>query len=227
MISHVTDHAEKGVARLIERYRKPLVSALLASWLGEVQEAEDALWQLLERTVTDAEGNALDVLGRIVGQPREGRVDDVYRVWVAARILVSQSSGKPEQLISIAKKLAGGAVIRLEEYYPASFLVRIQTAIDETTGNQIATLLQRAKGGGIAMHTTWSAEANGLAFRFAPGSTVVSGSQRGFEAGAFAAVSDGSAEVEFAEPVPGDALFDDLTFDPLTDDDDGEFLTIG
>lgn len=225
MIEHVTDYATRGPAKLIERYRKPKISALLASWLSELQAAENALWQLyVERVVAVATGHALDVLGTIVGQPREGRVDDVYRVWIGARILVSRSSGKVKELIPIVKKLLDGVRVKHEEYYPASFMLRVLTRIDPVTGDQIAKLLRLAKAAGVQMQFVWTGSDD--TFTFAPGSVSVFDSDRGFGAGAFAAASDGTGTITFFGSVPGDALLDDSSGDPFTDDDD-VFFTYG
>jgi len=46
MTTYDPEHVVRGVDRMIDRYRKPRTSALLASWLTEVQSVEDALWQL-------------------------------------------------------------------------------------------------------------------------------------------------------------------------------------
>jgi hypothetical protein len=188
-----SDHVSRGVARLIDRYRKPRTSALLESWLAEVQEVEDALWQLLvERSLETAVGDQLDVLGRIVGQPREGRDDETYRLWISARQMVLRSSGTTTQLLAIARKLVGATgVVRLEEYFPAAFVIRLEASIRLSIGYQIAYMLRQAKPAGVLFQMTWP-DIGGSSFRFAPADVPVPDSPRGFDAGAFAAVSDGS-----------------------------------
>jgi|SRR5262245_58163108 len=191
-LTYDPDHVARGVSRLIERYRKPRTSALLASWLDEVQQAEDALWQLLvERWVTTAVGVQLDVLGRIVGEPRRNRDDDTYRIWISARNMVTRSSGKTTEILAIARTLAGPIVdIALEEYYPAAFLVRLSGTFTLDEGYQIAYQLKQAKPAGVLFGMTWAAAAD--TFRFAPGDTPVASSPRGFDSGPFAVVADGS-----------------------------------
>src|SRR3954471_10797238 len=202
-LTHDPDHVTRGVERLIDRYRKPRTSALLASWLDEVQQAEDALWQLLvERALTTAEGDQLDVLGRIVGEPRRGRDDDTYRIWISARNLVSRSSGKATELLTIARKLvAASDVIVLEEYYPAAFVIRLEGTFTLDEGYQIAFMLRQAKAAGVLFQMTWPLAAEGETFRFAPADSPVLSSPYGFDAGAFAVVADGS----FIPPVEDEA----------------------
>lgn len=211
---HDPDHEPRGIARLIDRYRYPRTSALLGSWLAEVQEAEDALWQLLvERSLHTAVGAQLDVLGAIVGQPRQGRDDATYRLWIAARNMVSRSSGTTSELLAIARQIMPpGTVARLEEYYPAAAVMRFEGgALTLTLGYHIAHMLRAAKAAGVLLQTTWPAEPD-TTFTFAPTpATPVLDSPLGFDAGAFAAVSDGATiPPEFDEPEmpPGQLTID-------------------
>lgn len=193
MIEHYTDHVTRGVERLIERYRLPRTSALLASWLTEVQAVEDAFIQLLtERSVDVATGDTLDMLGSIVGQPRAGRDDDTYRLWISARVMVERSSGTTEQIIAIVDKLTGGGLVKLLEYYPGSFVVSTEAAITANDGIQIGELVGLAKAAGVRCYFVWPSLATTSAFRFAPADESVLDSPEGFDRGAFAFVSDGS-----------------------------------
>lgn len=196
MTEHFTDHVTRGVERLIERYRLPRTSALLASWITEVQVLEDALIQLLvERSVDTAVGEQLDVLGKIVGQPKQGRDDETYRLWISARTLVSRSSGTTEEIIAIVKKLVGGATVRLDDYYPAAFTVSVLSGTDAVSGAQIAQLVQLAKAAGVQFFFVWQTDLWPDAFMFSPLLGVpVLDSPHGFDRGAFAFASDGTIE---------------------------------
>lgn len=213
-LTHDPDHAVRGVARLIERYRRPRTSALLESWLGEVQSAEDALWQLLiERSVTTAVGAQLDVLGAIVGQAREGRADEPYRVWISARNMVSRSSGTTAELLALARKLLPADVtISLEEYYPAAVVVRLG-AVTLDAGYHVAHMLHLAKAAGVLLEATWPVAATAT-FAFAPlPATPVLGSAIGFDAGGWAAVTDGATipvEPDVSGTPPGQLVIHDV-----------------
>lgn len=180
-IARVTDHADVGAANIIERYRKPLVLGLLRSWLDEVQEIEDALHAMLTGII----GRQPDVVGRIVGQPRDGRTDEMYWLWIRARIRANRSSGRTSEIIAIAQTL-GVPALRYEEFYPATFVLHADAIYDWESGAQVATLLGRAKKAGVAAFFHWyGAEP----FRFAPGATPVANSPNGFGNGAWSSIS--------------------------------------
>lgn len=193
-LTYDPDHVTRGVERLIDRYRKERTSALLASWLTEVQAVEDALWQLLvERSLATAEGDQLDVLGAIVGEPRRGQDDETYRLWISARNMVTRSSGVTTEMLAIARKLVAPSVpIRLEEFYPAAAVFRFDGVLGLDEGYQIAYMLHEAKPAGVLFQMTWPVD--GETFTFAPtvDEPVPPDSPLGFDRGAFAIVADGT-----------------------------------
>jgi hypothetical protein len=228
-IEHIADYETRGPEQLVERYRQPRIMAVLRSWLSELQYVEDVFWSLLtERIVDNASDARLDILGRILGQPREGRSDEVYRAWVAARVLVLRSSGQIEQLIAIMRRLLGPSVpIYIEEYYPLAMMLRAEAPIDPTLGAQIAKFLAAAKGGGVALHFEWS---SALSFRLpiTLGDEPEFDSPMGLDRSVLAAVSNGN-EVQFT--ADGDMLEGGLLADndgqPLVFDADDDLLIIG
>ena len=200
-LTYDPEHAKRGVERLIERYRRPRTSALLESWLAEVQAVEDALWQLLvERTLEEAEGAQLDVLGAIVGEPRRGRDDASYRVWIEARNLVSRSSGTTTQMLALVRKLLPTIDFVLEEYYPAAFVFRFGPGLDLDAGYQVAYMLRQAKPAGVLFQMTWPIDGSGGIFAFSPDDAPVPDSPIGFDAGVWAVVADGSFIPSIPEP---------------------------
>jgi len=153
-IDHNPDHIKQGQALPIYDLRQPKLQALLASYLEQVQDVEDAVWSLYYGTmIFDATGDALNMLGDLVGQPRAGRTDEVYRVWILARARVQRSNGKPEELLAILRLVCEPAIgISLFEFYPATLQIRLTgTAITATLATQVAELMQHAKAQGIAL----------------------------------------------------------------------------
>lgn len=188
----IVDHPAQAVARLSQQFKtKPLIVALLKSWVTQVQELENALWDLREmRTLSTATGIYLDEIGAIVGQPRNGMDDDTYRVWISARVLVNRSSGTTEQVIGFVKKLVGESVeVWLDEQYPAAFAIQVG-GIDPAKGVEIARLLQLAKPAGVGAQFQWSRDGD-VAFRFSSDGSEELNVPYGFGRGRFAAVSDG------------------------------------
>lgn len=189
-VPQITDHQARGAQLLTEQFKhQPYITLLLKSWLGEVQQLEDAAHELqLQRTLEYATGAHLDILGALVGQQRGDRTDVVYRIWIAARALVNRSSGTTAQLIAIASKLCGDPVW-LEEQYPGCFTMHARQPLAGVTGDEVAQLLRLAKSAGVAMHFRWSDTARG--FRFSASGSSVMGSDHGFTLSRLSAVSDG------------------------------------
>lgn len=72
MTFNTIDHETKGLARLITQYRESdNLKDYLSAFLVQSDELEDTLFDLLEdRTLDEAEGAQLDIIGEIVGRPR-------------------------------------------------------------------------------------------------------------------------------------------------------------
>lgn len=187
-LAHNTAHVAEGLDTLIYDLRQPKLQALAASYLAEVQELEDAFWSLyLGTMIRGSVGQALDRLGALVTQPRENRSDAVYRLWILARALVLRSSGKPPQLIAIARMvLPAGVQVVIRDEYPAGMTIRLVGLLDEETGIALAALLRSAKASGVRLLVTWTSSST--PFRYAPSGVAVVPSPNGYGAGAYAAV---------------------------------------
>lgn len=199
-LQHVTDHADVAASQLTEQFRnKTRIVSLCKSWVAQAQALEDQAYTLqVQRAIATATGANLDVLGALVGQPREGRTDQHYRLWIEGRVLVNKSRGKTPQLIAIAAKLCEGPV-ELREYQPATFIMYSNSPIPGTDGVEIAKMLKLAKAAGVAMQFVWF-DVN-YAFRFSPTGSEVLSSAHGFGKGRLAAVSDGR-DMDFPDPPP-------------------------
>jgi hypothetical protein len=190
-VNLILTHEADAVALLTDRYRQPRISALLAAWTAEVQALELAFWDLLtKRSPATAEGAVLDLLGKVVGQPRDGRTDEQYRLWIAARVLVNQSSGLAGQLIALAAKLCQ-VPIRIEDHYPAAFTLHAMGPIIGADGVEIAKLIVLAKAAGVQAFFHWYDTSR--TFRFSVSGDSLFDSDRGFGRGRLSAISDGRA----------------------------------
>lgn len=96
MSAQVTDHADQAVARLPAKHKgKTNIEALVRLCIAPKQEIEDVLAaMLLARYIDTAADEQLNVLGRIVGQPRNGLSDADYRRYIRARIATNKSKGR-------------------------------------------------------------------------------------------------------------------------------------
>jgi hypothetical protein len=174
-IERNTQHVAQGLELLIYDVRKPKLSALAASYLGQVQELEDALFFLyLHTMIRDAFGQALDRLGALVTQPRENRTDDVYRTWILARALVLRSS----------MVLPDTVQVQIAEEYPAGMTITLEGVVDAALGAAVAALLHKAIARGVRTLVRWQTVAT--PFRFAAAGVPEMDSTHGYGAGGYA-----------------------------------------
>jgi hypothetical protein len=127
---------------------------------------EDAFFDiLLMRKIDQAYGPHLDVIGRIVNEPRNELVEDEdYRLVIRAKIRVLLSKGTGDDLLRIALLILGDTAFAYSEHYPA----QVQFDILEPTERPLAPnlllrLLRRAKAGGVRIDVSAS---DPDAFRF-------------------------------------------------------------
>lgn len=104
------DHIVEGLSYLIGQYRgRPDMEKLCATYLWQVQHIEDAVHESVRVwKLNNATGWRLAVIGDLVGQPRIGATDDIYRNYIKTRILVNSSDGRHETLNKIASILIPG-----------------------------------------------------------------------------------------------------------------------
>lgn len=165
-LTRVVNHGELGLALPIWDLRQPLFNALLASYLAEVQQLEDAVWSVYIGTMLPAAvGHALDMLGGLLGEPRQGRTDDAYKTWITARVRMLHSNGTPPDLLALARAVLPAAVsVVLHEYYPGAITVDLIGPIDSLTASSLGTMYKRAKAAGVRIETLSSTRPPGEVF---------------------------------------------------------------
>lgn len=122
----ITTHVADAQARLVEQFKEqPRLLALIEAWVEPLQDIEEQLSLLLHyRTLDASVGQQLDNLGAIVGQAREGRTDDEYRLWIAARRLVNIATGIPNDFLHLMETVLPMSESEYIPYYPAGFQIR-------------------------------------------------------------------------------------------------------
>lgn len=168
-LEHVTDHVDQAQGRLASQYRDTNVEGLVLAPVPGQQAVEDALWETLQVPVIDsAEGEQLDLLGRIVGEPRYSRDDATYRLWLKARVAINKSNGTVAELLYIVGlvKPAEGTLV-FEPQFPASFVLRIEDAATAAAdAPQIASVIREARSAGVRSILEWIETAEAAAFCF-------------------------------------------------------------
>ena len=149
-LAHVTDHVEGGKALLTTVFRKPVIQALLASWLKQVQALEDATWQVYNAFgLDDAVGAQLDAIGSVVGLAQgDIATDALYRRALRGWILANRSRGDGDTINELVDAVLAGDAFDLEAWQPAAFLV---TAAEPVAigAALLATMLRRAAADGV------------------------------------------------------------------------------
>jgi Protein of unknown function (DUF2612) len=150
-ITHNSDRKSTALALQVDYFKdKANWGKLLQSYAVEFQAIED-MWSALQtqRDIDNGSGEQLDVIGRIVGQPRAGFADPAYRLRLKARILLNKCSGTIEEIYAIFVLLTAGAnTFWLEQVFPASLVLHI---LEPTTPDitDLAAILQQAKDAGV------------------------------------------------------------------------------
>lgn len=152
MITRATNHVSKGLGRLIEQWQdKRVVKAILNSILVQCQEVEDALNDIADSRLLGnlkCVGHALNLVGRLVGEEPRGRSDDVYTLWIRARVKVNNSYGRSDDLIGIVDTVESSDYTA-QEYFPAAILFEFGTLVD-APASDLFEMLKEAK-----MHGVW------------------------------------------------------------------------
>lgn len=150
------DHETDGLLDILGQYEStPRLKSALSALLTQVQSLEDLAYAVLVgRSVYTAIGDQLDVLGKLVGQPRGELVDDAYRVFVLGRIAANRSDAKLPTLIDILELLEVPAPILIARG-PCEITICISGS---DYGDIVGDLIGDAKAGGVRLHWFWSDE---------------------------------------------------------------------
>lgn len=165
----VTDHSDQAMSLVIDEHQGlPAFEAWVRSYVDEVQEVEQAIYDVAYYHLIDnATGVRLDVLGRIVGQPRRGQNDDTYRVYITARIAVNKSRGANSDIRRVAGVLWGPEGYSLRKTGTAAFAVTVLSQ-QSTRPNAQAEMVQEATSGGVSGATIYSVDPPSQWFSYGP-----------------------------------------------------------
>jgi hypothetical protein len=101
-VTLVETHVVDAQALLTMRFQKPVIQAVLAAYAKQVQEVENALYDVwFFHILANSVGDQLDQWGALVDSPRADRTDDQYRVVIKIRFRAMRSKGKVLDIIEI------------------------------------------------------------------------------------------------------------------------------
>jgi len=175
-IGYVADWPSRLEGRLYEQFKgKPNFVQFARLVLGrQAQDLEDSLQTLASLpSIEDSEGVNLDVIGKIVGQPRVGVDDPTYRMYLRARVATNKSRGTVPDIYRVFNVLFGDPVEQvIEPGGLASFVERILTPITGAQALVAVGFLHDAKAAGVRANLEWQEDVDAEMFYTAGGVTV-------------------------------------------------------
>lgn len=146
---------------------------LLTALVAPAQDLENVIQQFLaNRFVDTAVGAQLDIIGAIVGEDRNGLIDNDYRRYIRAKIAVNNSNGVFEDLLTIAFLVIydASATYIATDVGTATVVLRVgNITLTDALGNILATFLQKAVSAGVRIVTEWSNSLPASTFRLDSG----------------------------------------------------------
>lgn len=184
LIAQNTDH-EGAVRRFIEQFKnKPDLEALTRSYLRQLQDVEDALFEIiLERNIDDAIGVQLSIIADIVGQPKTTSDDERFRTAIRARIAINLSDGTGEDVIKVALLLLQefAETFELRDEPPAQLRVSVLDPLQSTDADLLHLLLEATDAGGVRLMLSYAdSVAHARRFTVSDSSTPQTGGGKGF-----------------------------------------------
>lgn len=142
----------------------------IATLATPFQSLESCLQQLLtERSIDTAVGEQLNVIGRIVGQPRNGLSDDDYRRYIRARITTNRANGTIANLITVTDLIVydDDAYYEIDNQGAACVVIRIQDlAITEDLADIVASFLKDTVSAGVRVILEYFTSTPGTTFKW-------------------------------------------------------------
>jgi hypothetical protein len=155
-VTKVENHLEETLALPIDDIviDKPRVIAVLSAVAVQIQALEAANYALItERSIETGVGAQLDLLGRVLGEPRRGALDEPYRSRLRVRVLVNRSNGCIPEMLKILRLFegwtgTGNAHLRDAGVMTLEF---IQYAPLVSEIEEMRILLNRIRGAGVRL----------------------------------------------------------------------------
>lgn len=152
------NHVTRGLAYLPWQFNDSTnLRTFLQILLEEIQELEEAIYELTrQKSLSDATGFQLDIIGEQIGKRREGVTDDEeYRRLLRVQIALNSSEGQAQTVIDLWKYLLNTDTVQLKEEFPAGVRLYASGAIPDLNTLQLVskTLPVTVKVGFVADST--------------------------------------------------------------------------
>jgi hypothetical protein len=162
-LEHNEQHEEQLADLPIEVVVKgfPRKLGFLEAVSDQLQALEDVFIDLRDKfSIDEAEGDMQDVIGRIVGEPRRGSDDDVYRNRQRVRVLVNRSNGRIPEILKILRLFegwTGTGNASLRDIGTMALELILFTPIANPI-SELRVLLAAVKGAGVRLDVVYTDE---------------------------------------------------------------------
>jgi len=150
ILTHVADALDRQPEASKGLPNNELVLTAIAT---QVQALETAFYDLYTlRRLGDATGEQLDLLGRVVQQPRNGQSDVDYERYIRARIAANNSEGLVSDFNRVARGVLNDATLAITYTYdyPAGLVMQVVNAeTDATVASILIGFLRDTAAGGV------------------------------------------------------------------------------
>lgn len=158
-LERIDKHFGAGLVNLIPPFwGKPVIAAILRSYLNRVQQLEDDAWrQLTAFDVNTCDAVRLAVLGRVVCLRNRGWDTETYRRVIRGKIAANKSRGLDVD-IQIVTQLALPTELDVVvwSFAPATMLVAPQEPVTPEGQEALMFLLPKTRAAGVQMHVAFS-----------------------------------------------------------------------
>jgi hypothetical protein len=146
--THTTDHTAQALAAMLSVVadNDPAMMELVTILADLVQDAEDAIWEVLtEMPIAAAEGVQLDLWGLIVGKRRGGLTDAAYRRVLAAWQGAMRSQGRRDAIITAMRAAADPTSIKYLDLRHATYEVDLFVPAPPLSADLVAAAIEIAE----------------------------------------------------------------------------------
>lgn len=204
------DHVERGLERITFALQKENFETYVKIFLEVFQEFEiDILAFARQKDVYTAEGYWLDRIGDVVGELRQGREDEPYRIAILFRIAVNNSDGTPTVITRLVKQFTQADKVHLSERFPAFGHIYISGGINHT--QDLLDMVDQIKAAG----TSWVVQSD----KGGNSHTLVWEKAKTFLDNFF--VTENGTDFEVFEVTVGGGSFEPLLLELPSQNDDG------
>lgn len=156
------DVLTSGMGKLLYQWKdSPNLQALMRALLLQLKDVETTFYQLLnQRGIYTAFGAQLDVLGKLVGETRNGRDDETFRQAILGGISVNRASGTINDVKYTAKIISNSSFAALFEHYPLATYIFVPAYVSAAGEKAI----DDSHMGGVRTRVLWTEEPENIIY---------------------------------------------------------------